>query len=46
MRWALLFLTIALCLILDQYKYRGHYREYGVERAGQVVASVKSMSWN
>ena len=44
MRWTLFFLTLALCLILDQYKFRGHYREYGVETAGKMVASVRSLA--
>lgn len=46
MRWALLFLTIALSLILDQYKFRGHYREYGVTKAEQAVAAINPFGRN
>jgi len=46
MRWTIFFLVLALGLILDQYKYRGHYREYSVEKAGDVVASIKSFARN
>jgi hypothetical protein len=44
MRWVVIILTITLSLILDQYKFSGHYREHGVEKTSHVIAALNPFS--